>query len=456
MTNNHDFFAQITPENVQKYSQELNANHITELVEIIENKPPNEQVLIFSVLSDEKSAIVFEYLPLSIQKEILNALPPERVAKILNTISPDDRTALLEELPSDLVNQLLKFLTPEERLLSIKLLGYPEDSVGRLMTPDYIAIQLNWTVQQVLDYIRIKGHDSETIDIVYAVDDHGILVDDFRIRQLLLASPEIKVEVIADRKFIALHVNDDEEKAIEVFRKFARTALPVIDTTGHMLGIVTIDDIMNASIEQATEDIQKIGGVQAFKESYMKISFISLMKKRAGWLILLFVGELFTASAMGHFEEEIAKAVVLALFLPLIISSGGNAGSQASTLVIRAIALGEVTIRDWWKIMRREVFSGIFLGSILGLIGFFRVTLWSMFSTMYGTHWLLVALTICFSLIGVVLWGTLSGSMLPLLLKKCGFDPAVSSAPFVATLVDVTGIIIYFSVAILLLSGTLL
>lgn len=458
MKNNHKLLAHtpITPENIESLSDLLNAASTIDLADLIASKSNEEQILIFNALSQEKSVLIFEYLPFRIQQKILNALPSNRVANLLNALAPDDRTALLEELPNDLKNQLLKYLSPQERTLSIKLLGYPESSVGRLMTPDYIAIKMEWTVKEVLDYIREKGRDSETINIIYAIDDNGILIDDFRIREFLFASLNTKVGDLADHKFIALNVDDDEEKAVNIFRKYERLALPVVDAKGVLLGIVTFDDIMAVAVQEDTEDIQKIGGVEALNEPYMEIPFLSLMHKRIGWLVILFLGEMLTASAMGYFADEIAKAVVLALFLPLIISSGGNAGSQASTLIIRALALGEVTLKDWWRVMRREVFSGIFLGCSLGLIGFFRVALWSQFSDMYGVHWLLVAFTIFLALIGVVLWGTLSGSMLPLALKKCGFDPAVSSAPFVATLVDVTGLIIYFTIAMVVLRGTLL
>lgn len=458
MHNDHKFLSNITytPEKIQGLSPQLNAASTVELSDLIISKPEDEQILIFNALSQEKSVQIFEYLPFKIQIKILNALPSQRVANLLNALAPDDRTALLEELPDDLKNQLLKYLSPEERALSLKLLGYPEYSVGRLMTPDYIAIKMDWTVKEVLDYIREKGRDSETINVIYAVDDAGKLIDDFRIREFLFASLDTKVRDLADHKFIALNVDENEEKAVNIFRKYERVALPVIDAKGILLGIVTFDDIMAVAVQEDTEDIQKLGGVEALNEPYMEIAFFSLMQKRIHWLILLFIGEMLTASAMGYFADEISKAVVLALFLPLIISSGGNAGSQASSLIIRAMALGEVTLKDWWRVMRREVFSGIFLGCILGVIGFFRVVIWSQFSDMYGAHWLLVALTICLSLIGVVLWGTLSGSMLPLLLRRCGFDPAVSSAPFVATLVDVTGVIIYFSIALFVLQGTLL
>ncbi len=443
-------------ENIWEISKQLNLASPVELADLIESKDDKEQILIFNALSPEKAVTVFEYLPFKIQKHLLHALPTEQKAFLLNALSPDDRTSFLEELPSDQVTQLLKYLSPAEKTLSLKLLGYPEYSVGRLMTPDYISIKMDWTVKEVLDFIRTNGRDTETVNVIYAVDDQGVLIDDFRIRQFLFASLTTKVSDLADYKFVALNVDDDEEKAIKIFRRYDRVALPVIDANKVLLGIVTIDDIIDIAVEEDTEDIHMIGGVEGLSETYMQTPFFQLIRKRIGWLIILFLGEMLTASAMGYFQDEISKAVVLALFVPLIISSGGNAGSQASTLVIRALALDEVKLRDWWKIMRREVFSGLLLGTVLGVIGFFRVSLWSQFSNIYGAHWLLIAITVFLALIGVVLWGTIIGSMLPIILKRCGFDPAVSSTPFVATLVDVTGLIIYFSIAIVVLQGTLL
>jgi magnesium transporter len=456
--NNHSPLASLTftPEGISAYVDQLNRLSPIELSDLISGKSAEEQLLIFNQLTHGNAVSTFEYLPLKVQKELLSQLPSFQVADLLNALAPDDRTLLLEELPTDLVNQLLKYLSPSERSLSIRLLGYPENSVGRLMTPDYLAISPDWTVRQALDYIREKGHDTETVNVIYAVDDHGVLIDDFRIRQFLFASLDTKVSDLQDHKFIALNVTDDQEKAIHIFRKYDRAALPVINSKGVLLGIVTFDDIMEVAAQEDTEDMQKIGGVTALDEPYMDTSFFLLMRKRVGWLSVLFFGEMLTASAMGYFQDEIVKAVVLALFIPLIISSGGNAGSQASTLIIRAMALGEVTLKDWWKVMRREIFAGLFLGSILGFIGFFRIFLWHVFTPVYGEHWLLVALTIGLALVGVVLWGTLTGSMLPLLLKRCGFDPAVSSVPLVATLVDVIGLLIYFNIAMWILGGVLL
>ncbi|MBA3239223.1 MAG: magnesium transporter [Parachlamydiaceae bacterium] len=447
---------EINEDNISSAAPILNRAYPVELADFIADQTEEQQRLIFNALTSEKAVLTFEYLPFFIQKLFLETFPLERSAPLLNSLSPDDRTALLEELPPEFVSLVLKHLSPEERALSIRLLGYPKNSVGRLMTPDYMTVKLNWTVQEVLDHIRKEGHDSETLNVVYAVNDEGVLLEDFRIREFLLNPLDAVIKNLADHKFISLNVTDSSESAIRLFRRYGRSALPVLDQKGVLLGIVTVDDIMELSVEEDTEDIQKGGGVAALREPYMAVSLMTLIQKRLGWLSVLFMGELFTASAMGYFEGEISKAVVLSLFLPLIISSGGNAGSQASTLIVRAIALGEVTLRDWWRIMQKEIFSGLILGIFLGTLGFLRVAIWGYAFTEYGEHWLLLALTILFSLMGIVLWGTLTGSMLPLILNRCGFDPATSSTPFVATLVDVTGVLIYFNIALIILRGTLL
>jgi magnesium transporter len=429
---------------------------VPEIIEVFEELDEHEQGTIFSLLEPALAVETFEFLDNDRQKSILAGLPHDKAASLLNDIAADDRTEFLEELPGPTVKELIRLLSDEERAKTLELLGYPEHSVGRLMTPDYIAIEANWTVQQVLDHVREHGRDTETINVIYVVDDKGKLIDDIRIREFLLVPTSHLVSDLMDSRYITLLVTDDEETAINEFRNNNRVALPVIDGSGILLGIVTIDDVLRLAEDEDTEDIQMIGGTEALEEPYMTIPFFKLMQKRIGWLIVLFLGEMLTATAMSYFEDEIAKAVVLALFVPLIISSGGNSGSQASTLIIRAMALQEVTLRDWWKIMRREFLSGLFLGSALGVIGFLRIAAWTMFTDIYGPHWLLVAIAVGISLIGVVLWGTLSGSMLPLILKRCGADPAVSSAPFVATLVDVTGLVIYFTVAMLIFKGTLL
>ncbi len=434
----------------------LRNRHASDVAALLTALSLEDQVVVFRVLPRKDAAAVFEYLAQDSKEALLKAMAQEDVAALLNNMAPDDRTLFLEELPAEATRQLLALLTPAERTVALTLLGYPEKSVGRLMTPHYVAIREHWTVRDVLDYVRAHGQDSETLNVIYVVDDHGLLIDDIRIREFLLAPLDKRAADLMDRQFVALTATDDQEAAVAVFRQYDRSALPVTDTAGMLIGIVTIDDVLDVAEATATRDIQRIGGSEALEEPYISIAFWRMIQKRAGWLTALFIGEMLTATAMGAFEEEISKAVVLALFVPLIISSGGNSGSQASTLVIRAIALGEVGVRDWWRVMRRELLAGLSLGAILGSIGFLRITLWSAFSDIYGPHWLLVAITVAVALVGVVLWGTLSGSLLPFGLKRLGFDPAASSAPFVATLVDVTGLVIYFSVALVVLKGTLL
>jgi magnesium transporter len=428
-----------------------------DVAEVILDLPEDQQVIVFRVLPHDLAADVFEYIGVEEQQKLLRAMAHEQVAGILNEMAPDDRTALLEELPSDAARKLIRFLTPEERRVATALLGYPEDSVGRLMTPDFIAVKADWTVQEVLDYIRAYGQDSETLNVIYVVDERGKLIDDIRMREFLLKPLSSPVRALMEENFVALNVTDSQRDALNMFRKYDRTVLPVIDSTGVLLGIVTVDDMLDVAEQEATEDIQKIGGMEALDEPYTTIPFLRMVKKRASWLIILFLGEMLTATAMQGYNSEIERAAILAMFLPLIISSGGNSGSQATTLVIRAMALGELRLRDWFRVVRKELLSGLALGLILGTIGFFRITLWQYLHIFnYGQYHWLVALTVGAALVGVVMWGTISGAMLPFLLRRCGLDPAASSAPFVATLVDVTGLVIYFNVALLILRGTLL
>ncbi len=427
-----------------------------ELAELINDSKEIDLRKIFQVLDAEKAIKTFENLDYDKQMELLGSYTVEQLSATLNQISPDDRTALFEKLPEDTLQRYLTLLTDEERKTTKELLLYPEDSIGRLMTPDFISVKEDWTVQQVLDYIRKNGRDSETISNIYVTDSKGFLIDDIKVRDFLLAPIDKKVSDLMDRQFVNLNARDDQEVAIDIFKQTNRMALPVTDFNGLLIGIITIDDVVDVIEEEDTEDIQKFGGTEALDEPYLKIALPQMIRKRAGWLVVLFFGEMLTASAMGFFNDELNKAVVLTLFVPLIISSGGNSGSQAATLIIRAMALGEVTWLNWWQVIRREVLSGLALGSILAVIGFLRISIWSTFTDIYGPHWFLIGLTVSFTLIGVVLWGTLAGSMIPMLLKKLGKDPAVSSAPFIATLVDVTGLILYFSLAYLILKGTLL
>jgi magnesium transporter len=434
----------------------LDEQNISDVVELVNEFPENEATIIDN-MTVHRAVSVFKILDINQQKDIIKELPARKTAKILNELPPDDRTDFLEELPKAAIRDLIKLLDPEERKITLSLLGYPEDSVGRLMTPDYVYVYAHYTVAEVLNNIRKYGKKYETIDVIYIIDENGCLVDDIRIRDVLIEQPEAIIKDIIDGRYVALNVYEDQEHASQVFKMNNRTALPVVDDNDVLLGIVTIDDILWVTNEEFSEDMQKMGGTEALNEPYLDISLSKLFKKRITWLVILFLGEMFTATAMGYFEGEIQKAVVLALFIPLILSSGGNSGSQASTLIIQAMSIGEITVADWWRILRRELSSGLLLGSVLGLIGFFRIMIWHFINPgYYGLHPILVAITIGFTLLGVVIWGTIAGSMLPIVLKKLGADPAVSSAPFVATLVDVTALVIYFSVALLILKGTLL
>ena len=439
-----------------KLKQVLRDFQPSELVSLIEEEEEREQLIIFRLLPLKLATEVFEYLDLEVQRHFLDNLAQDKMADILNEMSPDDRTALLEFLPANFVAELIQSLSEEERKVTLLLLGYPEYSVGRLMTPDYIAIRENWTVQQALDYVRQHGGQSETLSVLYVTDAQGRLIDDIRIREFLLAAPAARVRDLMDHRSVELTATQDQEEAIDIFRRNDRVALPVVSDQRILLGIVTLDDILTVREQEDTEDMQKLGGSEALDEPYLDTPLLRMVQKRAGWLVVLFLGELLTASAMQFFEGELQKAIVLVQFIPLIISSGGNSGSQATSLIIRAMALGEFRLGEWWRILRREIISGLALGLILGVVGFARIAVWQQFSNIYGEHWLLVAFTVGIALVGIVLWGSLAGSMLPLILKRLGLDPATSSAPFVATLVDVTGLIIYFSVALVILRGTLL
>ena len=427
-----------------------------EIASVMSGLDADDQVLAFRVLPRAFAAEVFEYFDPAAQRVLVKTMGQEDVAALLNDMAPDDRTLLFGELPANVTKHLLSLLTDEERSEAVTLLGYEPGTIGRLMTPHYIAVREDWSVQQVMDFVREHGQDRETLNVIYVVDDNGLLIDDIRMREFLVVPLTRHVSDLMDRRYVSLKATDSEEAAIEVFRREDRTALPVTDTAGILIGIVTVDDVLDIAERAATREMQRVGGSEALDEPYMDISLARMVRKRAGWLVVLFLGEMLTATAMGFFEREIERAVVLALFVPLIISSGGNSGSQASTLVIRAMAVGELRLKDWWRVIRREAVSGVMLGGILGFIGFLRISIWSLFSTLYGPHWALVAATVGLALMAIVLWGTLVGSMLPLILRRLGFDPATSSAPFVATLVDVTGLVIYFSVGLVVLRGTLL
>ena len=420
-----------------------------DLADVVADLPDDDKVIVFRVMPQQQAAAVFEYLDSDEQEALLRSMGREDTVRILNEMSPDDRTALLEELPAEAVRGLVSSLSPSERAIAQSLLGYPEGSVGRLMTPDFIAVRSDWTVEQVLEDVRARGRNSETLNVLYVLDDHGKLIDDIRIREFLTVPLSTTVRDLMNEQFVTLAATDTQESAVALFRKYDRTVLPVVDGSGGLLGVVTVDDVLDVAEEEATADAHKFGGLEAPLDlPYMSSGLWEMFRKRGSCLVILFLGEMLTASAMQSFEDEIEKAVVLSLFLPLVISSGGNSGSQSSTLVIRAMALGEVALKDWWKVARREMVSGLALGLLLGVVGFVRISLWSMLHfANYGPHPYILALAVGTALIGIVGWGSLAGAMLPFILRVCRVDPATSSAPFVATLVDVTGLVIYFMVA---------
>ncbi|WP_369049201.1 magnesium transporter [Tenacibaculum sp. UWU-22] len=431
--------------------------HPADIAEQLTELDAKSRNISFLMLSGELKSKVFPYFDTSTQQEIVKSLGDKEFAEVLNNLSPDDRTTILETFPDNLIKYSVNLLNEKEKETALNLIGYPKDCIARLMTPHYIQAKKDWTVQQVLDNIKKYGKKAETLTFVYVVDENNKLIDDLKIGQLLMADNSTKLSELMDNAFTNITTTTSLEDSFNIFDKYDRAALPITTNNGILVGIVTFDDIMHKITERDTEDIQKFGGTEGLDLSYTKTPWLELVHKRAGWLIILFIGEMLTASAMGYFDGEIQKAVVLALFVPLIISSGGNSGSQAASLIIRSMALQELKLKDWWYVMRKEFFSGLMLGSILGLIGFIRILIWQKTGIYdYGEYWFSIAITVAISLIFIVLWGTLSGSLIPFLLRWIGLDPATASAPFVATLVDVTGLIIYFTIAALFLSGKLL
>ena len=431
--------------------------HPADIADLIIDLPGSDEGIVFRLLPRDLASRTFAYLPRSYQRDLIESLSRDEVRAILAGIAPDDRARLFDEMPAEVTRRLLETL-PSEELKSIRdLLGYPPRTAGRYMTPKYASIPPDITAREALEHIRRTGRGKETLNVIYIVKDDGTLVEDVRLGALVLADPGTRVTDIDDPSLVAIPATESVDEVLRLFEKYDRSALPVVDADRKMLGIITSDDILDVAQRQATREIQQLGGVEALDAPYTEIGFWSLVKKRGVWLSALFLGEMLTATAMGYYEREIARAVVLALFVPLIISSGGNSGSQAASLIIRALALRELKLADWWRVFGREIAAGVALGTLLGAIGFLRIALWQHLQWKdYGPHYLLVAATVCGSLVGVVCFGTLAGSMLPFIMRRLGFDPATSSAPFVATLVDVTGLVIYFTVGSIVLRGTLL
>jgi magnesium transporter len=435
----------------------LNDMPAVDVSDLLEELDDNVAIVIFRLLKKEQAADVFAYLSSGKGGELLNKLTARQLTDVMSNLEPDERVALMEELPGELTQRMMNSMAPEDLKELKSLLGYPEESVGRLMTPRYVRIKKDWTVDRSMKHIRKYGHSAETVNVIYVVNEREKLIDDLRLNELIISDPEAKIESLMDESFVALSAFDDQEEAVRMLTKYDRVALPVVDSGGVLIGMITADDVFDVAEEEATEDMQLMAGMDALDDYYSQTSIMQMVQKRIGWLAVLFVGQMLTATAMGAFEGVIASAVFLSLFVPMIISSGGNSGSQAATLIIRALSTDDITLGDWWQVFKRELLSGMVLGLILGFLGYFIILVYGVYTGKAFNYELFMScLVVSLSLVGVVIWGNLSGSMLPFLLSKLGLDPAVTSAPFVSTLSDVTGIVIYFSIAVALLQGIVL
>ncbi|MBY0259188.1 magnesium transporter [Methylobacterium sp.] len=437
----------------------LSDERAPDIVEALNEEAPEVAAAILLGLSQERAIEVLDQPELDSAADIIEMLPRDRVASFLSGMSADRITDIFREIEEPGRSDLRARLDAETRGAVDRLSTYGEETVGSLMTTEFVAVPGNWTVRQTLDHVRQVEKTRETIYAIFVLDPRTrALTKAVPLRRLITGQPEDNVLSVApNRRPLAVSPTASREEAARLISKYDLLALPVIDAVGHLIGIVTVDDMIDAMVEKQTQDVQRFGGMEALPDPYMDIRFGTMIRKRAGWLCALFLGEMMTATAMQGFEGELEKAIVLTLFIPLIMSSGGNSGSQATSLLIRALALHEVRLRDWWRVALRELPTGLVLGTILGAIGIVRIVVWQKTGLYdYGMHWPLVAATVGAALVGIVTFGSLTGSMLPFLLQRLGFDPATASAPFVATLVDVTGLVIYFSVAMLILRGTLL
>lgn len=452
----------IQDKNNQELEVLLNDMHHADFAEILDEVSINDATYIFQVLDSEKTAEILLELEDDLREKILSRLSSKEIAEELDELETNDAADIIGELSKDRKAEVISELQDIEHAKSIvDLLRYDENSAGGIMHKELVKVNENWNVLTCVKEMRIQAENISRVHSIYVVDDENKLKGRLSLKDLLTASTKTPISEFYIRKLNYVDVETADVEVARIMDKYDLEAIPVVDELGRLVGRITIDDVIDVIKEEIekrdTEDIQKFGGLEALELPYVQTRLFEMVKKRATWLVILFIGEMFTASAMGFFEGEIEKAVVLALFVPLIISSGGNSGSQAATLIIRAMALKELDIKDWWFVMKKEIASGFLLGSILGIVGFVRIMIWQQTGLYeYGVHWFTVAITVSISLVFIVLWGTLSGSMIPFLLKKLRLDPATSSAPFVATLVDVTGLVIYFSIASLLLKGKLL
>nr|WP_244641792.1 magnesium transporter [Chelatococcus reniformis] len=440
-------------------SARLGKEHVGDIVEYLNQRTPDEAAEIISHMPDAWAVEVLDQPDFEAASEVVEALPDEKAASLLEAMSADRAADVLRWVDPEAKARLESRLSPETRSSLEQLLAYPKDSAGSLMTTEFVSVPATWTIGRTLDHIRSVERSRETVYSIYVLDPATRkLVQSVSLRRLISGDSDAPILSVApEHPPITTGPLADREAVARQISKYDLLAIPVVDTTGHIIGIVTVDDAIDALLAETSEDLQKLGGMEAIDEPYLQIGFFSMLKKRAGWLCVLFLSEMLTASAMQYYADELEKAIVLALFVPLVMSSGGNSGSQATSLIIRALALQEVRLRDWYRIALRELPTGIALGAILGVIGILRITIWQQIGLFdYGEHWRLLAITIALALIGIVTFGSFAGSMLPFILKRVGFDPASASAPFVATLVDVTGIVIYFSIAWVMLHGTIL
>ena len=437
----------------------LAQEYAADIVERLNAEPLERASVVFSAMPLELAVQVLDQPGLDTAADLVEGQPPDRAVALLTAMSADRRADIFRHLEAPARDRLLTLLDAETRASLVQLLAYPKNTAGAIMTTEFVSVPASWTVDEALRHIRMVESTSETIYAIYVLDPKtNALVKTVSLRRLFTSDPQASVLSIAPpRRPLSVSPLTDREQVARLVSKYDLLAVPVVDEKDRVLGIVTVDDIIDAIVEENTEDVQKLGGTQALDAPYMDIGFLDMIKKRAGWLCVLFLSEMLTATAMQHFQDELQKAIVLTLFIPLIMSSGGNSGSQATSLIIRAIALREMRLGDWWRVALRELPTGVTLGAILGLIGIVRITLWQKLGIFdYGEHWILVACTVGAALVGIVTFGSLAGSMLPFILKRIGCDPASASAPFVATLVDVTGLVIYFSIALVFLRGTLL
>ena len=428
-----------------------------DIAELLVELDGDVAVVVFRLLKKNIAADVFAELPSNKGVTLLELFTKQQLSEVMSNLEPDEQVALMEELPGDLTQRVMNSMRPSDQLQVKKLLGYPEDSVGRLMTPRYVRVKSDWTVKRSMEHIRKYAAMAETLNVIYVVNDREQLIDDLKITEIIVAAEDQTISTLMDESFTALRVFEDQEEAVKMLAKYDRVALPVVDSDNVLVGIVTADDVIDVAEEEITEDMQKMAAMDALDDYYSQTSIIQMVKKRLGWLIVLFVGQILTALTMGQYEELLSKIVFLSFFVPLIISSGGNSGAQAATLIIRALATDDIRADDWKKVFFRELSSGLILGLLIGILGFVTLLAWDFAANGYvDQQSYLTAVVIALSLLSIVLFGNFTGAMLPFILSRLGFDPAVSSAPFVATVVDVSGIIIYFSIAILFLKEILM